>query len=252
MNKDEDGEVLITVVLLQKVRTEGLTAGLYVSTYTLQKQDRNGGPSLVTEGSTQWQQYHGAEQTPEPPHPAIAVHVLAGSQMLKRLGAFDVCVRSLLIFMRTEAPDNRKCSISILGVWKPPAQPQQCRPPRMAFLHFPWVLERVRRTEDSSLACLSCHNCFLEAFLIPLLADQGIQQVWRWWTSARAWSLGLGRAEHWLGSFPQCASCYNSFPGYILSKPPRSHCHQPGGWEGTRPPQEHSMESQAVHWGYHH
>lgn len=180
MNKDEDGEVLITVVLLQKVRTEGLTAGLYVSTYTLQKQDRNGGPSLVTEGSTQWQQYHGAEQTPEPPHPAIAVHVLAGSQMLKRLGAFDVCVRSLLIFMRTEAPDNRKCSISILGVWKPPAQPQQCRPPRMAFLHFPWVLERVRRTEYSSLACLSCHNCFLEAFLIPLLADQGIQQVWRW------------------------------------------------------------------------
>lgn len=52
MNKDEDGEVLITVVLLQKVRTEGLTVGLYVSTYTLQKQDRNGGPSLVTEGSS--------------------------------------------------------------------------------------------------------------------------------------------------------------------------------------------------------
>lgn len=141
---------------------------------------------LVTQGSTQWQQYHGAKQTLKPPHPAIAMQVLAGSQMLKWLGAFDVCVRSLLIFMRTDAPDDRKCSISILDVWKTPTQPQQCRPSRMVFPHFPWALERVRRAEDSSLACLSCQNFFLEAFLTPLLADQEIQQVWRWWTSARA------------------------------------------------------------------
>lgn len=79
MNKDEHGDVLIAVLLLQKVRTEGLTAGLYVSTYSLQIQDRNGSPSLVTQGSTQWQQYHGAKQTLKPPHPAVAMQVLAGS-----------------------------------------------------------------------------------------------------------------------------------------------------------------------------
>lgn len=33
---------------------------------------------LVTQGSTQWQQYHGAKQTLKPPHPAIAMQVLAG------------------------------------------------------------------------------------------------------------------------------------------------------------------------------
>lgn len=71
MNKDEDGEVSIAVLLLQKVRTEGLTAGLYVSTYAFQKQDRNGGPCNSrqhTVAAVSWSQADSEATTPSHSH----------------------------------------------------------------------------------------------------------------------------------------------------------------------------------------
>lgn len=143
------------------------------------EQDRNPGPSLPAQVTRLQQRCHGAEQILKTPRPPAPVQVLADKHWT---------VQEHLMFVWEEPSDfhqhrstwsQEKAHLHVesLELSSPIREPH------------PIEFWRSPRWKSRVFTCLRHQNSFSEAPLAPLLADQGIQQVWGWWRRqpTRAW-----------------------------------------------------------------